>query len=67
MKHADFKIGKVFYTDQGPWVCTDIGTRVIIAVEKKYADKWPNGPPYEVMELVFDEYDFEVCTPELPN
>ncbi|MDR3440585.1 hypothetical protein [Telmatospirillum sp.] len=26
------------------------------------ADGWFNGPPYAVAEVVFDEYDLEVCT-----
>lgn len=61
MKHSDFAIGQVFYTESGAWVCTDVGTRTIIAVEKKYKDNWPDGPPYAVIELVFNENDFDGC------
>ena len=32
MKHADFHIGTEFFTGAGKWRCTDIGTRVIVAV-----------------------------------
>ncbi len=49
----------------GEWVCTDIGTRVIVAVQKT-ADalqdpSWLNGPPYAVAEVVIDEDDFGGC------
>ena len=33
MKHADFKIGQEFYCSGVAWRCTDIGTRVIIAIK----------------------------------
>ena len=32
MRHSDFKIGTEFYTAAGKWRCTDIGTRVIVAI-----------------------------------
>ncbi len=32
MKHADFHIGMEFFTGAGKWRCTDIGTRVIVAI-----------------------------------
>jgi len=40
--------------------CTDIGTRVIVAIRiDDHPDdpSWYNGPPYAVAESVFDEYD----------
>lgn len=76
---CDFKIGCVFIIDENDsrqYMCTDIGTRVIIGVRcdsfdisngtevknVKYAEDptWLNGPPYGLAEIVFDEYDFEV-------
>ncbi len=33
MKHSDFAIGTEFYTGSGKWRCTDIGTRVIVAMK----------------------------------
>jgi len=59
MLHSDFKIGDEFRTDTGTWRCTDIGTRTIIAINtSEYEDtSWFNGPPYAVVEHVFDEYD----------
>ena len=32
MNHSDFKIGTIFYTSTGKWQCTDVGTRVIVAI-----------------------------------
>jgi hypothetical protein len=32
MNHADFHIGMEFFTGGGKWCCTDIGTRVIVAI-----------------------------------
>ncbi len=32
MKHEDFSIGTEFLTDTGRWRCTDVGTRVIVAI-----------------------------------
>jgi len=33
MKKEDFSIGHEFYTASGKWRCTDIGTRVITAIQ----------------------------------
>ena len=32
MKHTDFRIGIEFFAGSGKWRCTDIGTRVIVAI-----------------------------------
>ena len=32
MKHSDFQIGCEFTTSVGRWRCTDIGTRVVVAI-----------------------------------
>ena len=32
MKHSDFQIGTEFFTPSGKWRCTDLGTRVIVAI-----------------------------------
>jgi hypothetical protein len=64
MKHADFKIGETFLTATGKWRCTDIGSRVIVAINLSgHTDdpSWFNGPPYAVAELVFDENDIGGC------
>lgn len=62
----DFSLGCVFTTGSGKrWRCTDIGTRVIVAVcldDHPDDPSWYNGPPYAVAEHVFDEYSQEDCT-----
>lgn len=65
MKLKYFCIGKDFWVDGKRWRCTDIGKRVVIAVrvgKKELKDPtWLNGPPYAVLEHVFDEYDQVAC------
>jgi hypothetical protein len=65
MKRTDFQIGCEFLTAAGRWRCTDLGKRTIAAIRLNHDDdpSWYNGPPYAVMETVFDEYDFEGCEP----
>lgn len=64
MKHSDFIIGGMFWSDGCRWRCTDIGTRVITAFRLDHDDdpSWYNGPPYAVAEIVFDEDDIEGCS-----
>jgi hypothetical protein len=66
MKHSEFEIGKTFWCGGRPWRCTDIGTRVIVAILLEHDDDptWYNGPPYAVAESPFDEYDIEGCEAE---
>ena len=65
MKHSDFKIGTEFVTETGRWRCTDVGKRTIAAIKLNHDDdpRWYNGPPYGVLEQVFDEYDLEGISP----
>lgn len=46
MKHADFYIGMEFFTGSGKWRCTDIGTRVIVAISLE---------PRETVRVHYDE------------
>ncbi len=63
MDKKQFKIGQEFYTNSGQWRCTDIGTRVIIAIHLNQDDvRNYNGPPFSIPEHVFDEYDIEGCS-----
>lgn len=63
MLKDDFQIGTEFYTATGKWRCTDIGTRVIVAIQLDKDDaSWYNGPPFAVAEWVFDEYDLPGCS-----
>ena len=87
MKHSDFRIGGEFWCGGKRWRCTDIGSRVIVAIslephevvhyspgqdgmspgklERQITDdpSWLNGPPYAILESVFDEYDLPGCSP----
>jgi hypothetical protein len=65
MKHSDFKIGREFLTASGRWRCTDVGKRTIAAIklDHDHDPHWYNGPPYAVLEHVFDEYDIEGLSP----
>ena len=63
MTKEDFQIGLEFFTGSGKWRCTDVGTRVIAAIQlDQAAASWYNGPPYAVAEEVFDEYDQAGCS-----
>jgi len=63
MKHSEFRIGQSFYTATGEWRCTDIGTRTIAAIKLDKQDvSWYSGPPYAIVETVFDEYDLDGCS-----
>lgn len=65
MKLDDFQIGMTFTTAQGErrWRCTDVGTRTIVAIALEHDEdpSWYNGPPYAVVEHVFDEDGMEDC------
>jgi len=43
------------------WRVTDVGSRVVIAIEHRPG--WMSGPPYAVVENVFDEDDQVVMMP----
>ena len=63
MRRGDFRIGTEFRCGGRRWRCTDLGTRVVVAIPLEHDDdpSWYNGPPYAVAETVFDEYDLEAC------
>jgi hypothetical protein len=65
MKHSQFRIGCEFMTAAGRWRCTDIGTRTIAAIrlDLDHDPAWYNGPPYAVVECVFDEDGMQDCDP----
>jgi hypothetical protein len=58
LEHADFTIDREFWTETGGWRCTDVGTRTICAIKLDGDPRNWNGPPYSVVEPVFDENDF---------
>ncbi len=63
MKHSDFHIGLEVQTATGRWRCTDVGTRTIAAIRLNHDDdpRWYDGPPYALVEDVFDEDGVEGC------
>jgi hypothetical protein len=65
MKHSEFKIGREFMTATGRWRCTDVGQRTIAAIrlDLDHDPRWYNGPPYAVVEHIFDEDGMEDCDP----
>jgi hypothetical protein len=65
MKLSDFRIGREFMTTAGRWRCTDVGTRTVAAIrlDLDHDPRWYNGPPYAVVEHVFDEDGMEACDP----
>lgn len=71
MKFGEFERGRDFKSAAGTFRCTDIGTRVVVAIRIGDAtvgkgadvDGWLNGPPYALEEIVFDEDDFEGLEP----
>lgn len=65
MKHSKFRIGGEFITAAGRWRCTDVGTRTIAAIRLNLDGDpfWYSGPPYPVVECVFDEDGMEGCDP----
>jgi hypothetical protein len=84
MHHNEFQIGGTFWCNGRLCRCTDIGTRVVVAIRidrvdaggstpdmrrspgraEAEADGWFNGPPYAVLETVFDEDDIAGCSLE---
>ncbi len=66
MTLMDFEIGTTFWCGGRAWRCTDIGTRVIVAICLDHDDdrSWYNGPPYALAEQCFDEYDMNGCSIE---
>ncbi len=63
MKKDEFHIGQEFYTAAGKWRCTDIGARVVVAIQLDQEDQRNyTGPPYSIPEHVFDENDMGGCS-----
>jgi len=63
MRHDEFQIGARFRCGGKDWLCTDVGTRVIVAVLVPDDPSWLEGPPYALAEDVFDENDIGGCSP----
>jgi hypothetical protein len=88
MRRNDFHIGLEFWCGGKRWRCTDVGSRIVVAIslephevvsvavdpndrskrteQRSMTDdpSWLHGPPYGVVEHVFDEDSVEACTLE---
>ena len=66
MKHSEFTMGLRFWLGPRRMQVTDIGTRVIVAIQANIFDdeEFDPGPPYASMEYVLDENDQIACTLE---
>jgi hypothetical protein len=64
MRLSDFQIGLEFWMSGSRWRCTDVGTRLVIAIKLDHDDdpSWYNGPPYAVCECPIDEYAIPACS-----
>ena len=86
MMHDEFHVGLEFWCGGTRWRCTDVGSRVIVAIslephevveserveghpgetrERRFLTNdpdWLKGPPYAIVEDVFDEYSIEGCS-----
>lgn len=85
MTHDQFQIGLKFWCGGRSWRCTDVGSRVIVAMslephevvemerdagsgqvrERRFVTNdphWLSGPPFAIVEEVFDEYTMEGCS-----
>lgn len=73
----NMEIGKEFKCGDGTWRCTDIGSRTLTAIridrvfvsgeavltrDEAEEQNWFSGPPYAVLETVFDEHDLPAIT-----
>jgi hypothetical protein len=64
MQHTGFQRGETFYRASGPWLCTDVGARTVVAIALPVDTRGaPVGPPYASPERVFCEADFAACWP----
>jgi hypothetical protein len=64
MRLSDFQIGLEFWMSGSRWRCTDVGTRLVIAIKLDHDDdpSWYNGPPYAVCECPIDECAIPACS-----
>lgn len=86
MTPKDFHIGLEFWCGGKRWRCTDVGSRVVVAIsleehevvsserdpsdptkriERRFMSSDPtlfDGPPYGIVEHVFDEDSLEICS-----
>ena len=62
MRHSDFKIGTEFYTAAGKWRCTDIGTRVIVAISLESPRKFETNSK-DGLHVTYSNDPFDLSGP----
>jgi hypothetical protein len=64
MRLSDFHIGLEFWMSGSHWRCTDVGSRVVVAIKLEHDDDpgMYNGPPYKICEHTLDEYVHHICS-----
>jgi hypothetical protein len=55
MKLSDFRIGSEFLFSEGRYRCTDIGTRVVVAIRIDRVQKATSGPGEKPVITVLDQ------------
>lgn len=58
----EFKVGEVFRTESGEWICLDKGTRTVLAIKKEEyntVENWDCQSDKDI--IVFYPYDFGGC------
>jgi hypothetical protein len=61
---SDFKFGFEFWMSGSRWRCTDVGMRLVVAIQLNHEDdpSWYKGPPYAVVEHTIDAHDLRACS-----
>jgi hypothetical protein len=64
MRLSDFHIGLEFWMSGSHWRCTDVGSRVVVAIKLEHDDDpgMYNGPPYKICDYPLDEYVHHICS-----
>jgi hypothetical protein len=64
MRLSDFRVGMEFWMSGTRWRCTDIGTRLVIAIQLVYDDDpfWYKGPPYAIPQSTIEPHGFPDCS-----
>jgi hypothetical protein len=64
MRLSDFHIGLEFWMSGSHWRCTDVGSRVVVAIKLEHDDDpgMYNGPPYKICDHPLDEYVHHICS-----
>ena len=64
MRLSDFTVGLEFWMSGFRWRCTDVGSRLVIAIQLNHdhEPEWYSGPPYAVPECPIDVLNLRACS-----